>query len=122
MRRGPIFVAAVGLACLPAVTGLERGNGKLLEVYRPVWTASGRPLLFETYFRYGTVTQRAGQLWRGFAGITLSSLLLLMVFLIPIFLTLMRRLQTRTGAAGHAVASGARCVGHRAPSHCRDFA
>jgi signal transduction histidine kinase len=71
----------------------ERGNGKLLEVYRPVWTASGQPLLFESYFRYGTVTQRAGQLWRGFAGITLSSLLLLIVFLVPVLMSLMRRLQ-----------------------------
>ena len=71
----------------------ERGNGKQLEVYRPVWTTSGQPLLFETYFRYGTVTQRAGQLWRGFAGITVSSLLLLIVFLVPVLMTLMRRLQ-----------------------------
>lgn len=71
----------------------ERGNGKLLEVYRPVWTASGRPLLFETYFPYSTVTQRAGQLWRGFAGITLSSCLLLIVLLVPVLLSLLRRLQ-----------------------------
>jgi signal transduction histidine kinase len=71
----------------------ERGNGKLLEVYRPVWTASGRPLLFETYSPYGAVTQQAGQLWRGFAGITLSSCLLLIVLLVPVLLSLLGRLQ-----------------------------
>ena len=31
----------------------ERSQGKLLEVYRPVWTPDGHELLFETYFRYG---------------------------------------------------------------------
>lgn len=59
----------------------ERGEGKLLEVYRPVWTPSGTPLLFETYFRYDTVSQRSQQLWRGFAGVMLSSLLALLLLL-----------------------------------------
>jgi hypothetical protein len=36
----------------------ERGRGKLLEVYRPVWTPSGQPLLFETYSPYQLVTRR----------------------------------------------------------------
>jgi two-component system NarL family sensor kinase len=59
----------------------ERGEGKLLEVYRPVWTPGGAPLLFETYFRYDTVSQRSQQLWRGFAGVMLSSLLALLLLL-----------------------------------------
>ncbi|HEY7263751.1 MAG TPA: histidine kinase [Trebonia sp.] len=59
----------------------ERGEGKLLEVYRPVWTPSGTPLLFETYFRYDTVSQRSQQLWHGFAGVMLSSLLALLLLL-----------------------------------------
>jgi two-component system NarL family sensor kinase len=59
----------------------ERGEGKLLEVYRPVWTPDGTPLLFETYFRYDTVSQRSWQLWRGFAGVMLSSLLALLLLL-----------------------------------------
>ncbi len=59
----------------------ERGNGKLLEVYRPVWTPDGTPLLFETYFRYDTVSQRSQQIWRGFAGVMLSSLLVLLLLL-----------------------------------------
>jgi signal transduction histidine kinase len=59
----------------------ERGEGKLLEVYRPVWTPDGTPLLFETYFRYDTVSQRSQQLWRGFAGVMLSSLLALLLLI-----------------------------------------
>ncbi len=70
----------------------EQGNGKLLEAYRPVWTPSGTPLLFETYFRYDDVTERSGQLWRGFAGITLSSILLLVVLLLPVMWRLLDQL------------------------------
>ena len=72
---------------------LERGRGKLLEVYRPIWTPSGQPVLFETYTPYDEVTARTGQLWRGFAGVTLTSLLLLVVFLMPILWRLVNQLK-----------------------------
>ncbi|WP_315095613.1 histidine kinase [uncultured Cellulomonas sp.] len=71
----------------------ERGQGKLLEVYRPVWTPDGTPLLFETYSRYDAVTDRSTALWRGFAGITLTSLLLLVVLMLPVLWTLIDRLR-----------------------------
>jgi two-component system, NarL family, sensor kinase len=70
----------------------ERGRGKLLEVYRPVWAPSGQPLLFETYSPYRQVTQRTGELWRGFAGITISSVLILVVLLLPILWRLLNRI------------------------------
>ncbi|MCW2785964.1 MAG: integral rane sensor signal transduction histidine kinase [Marmoricola sp.] len=73
----------------------ERGHGRLLEAYRPVWTPNGTPLLFETYSPYTEVDQRAGQLWRGFAGVTVSSLLLFTALLVP----LLWRLMTRVRAA-----------------------
>ncbi len=63
---------------------LERGQGKLLEVYRPVWTPSGSPLLFETYFKYDTVTDRSHELWRGFGGIMISSLAALVLLMLPL--------------------------------------
>jgi two-component system NarL family sensor kinase len=69
----------------------ERDQAKLLEVYRPVWTPDGHELLFETYFRYDTVTDRSAELWHGFAGITLSSVGLLFLLLMPIMWTLLRR-------------------------------
>ncbi|MDH2416864.1 sensor histidine kinase [Nocardioides sp. CER19] len=71
----------------------ERGNGRLLEVYRPVRTPDGTPLLFETYSRYDTVTARSGQLWRGFAGVTISSLLFFAVLLTPLLWRLLGRLR-----------------------------
>ncbi|CAN5382376.1 hypothetical protein BH09ACT10_BH09ACT10_04860 [soil metagenome] len=72
----------------------ERGQGKLLEAYRPVWTPDGHELLFETYAPYDVVLDRSGQLWRGFAGITVSSLLALIVLLLPILWRLLDRLRT----------------------------
>ena len=72
---------------------LERGRGKLLEVYRPIWTPARSPVLFETYAPYDQVSGRTAQLWRGFAGVTLSSLLLLVVLLMPILWRLLNRLQ-----------------------------
>lgn len=71
----------------------ERDEGKLLEVYRPVWTPDGTVLLFETYSRYDVVTERAAAVWRGFAGITLTSLLLLLVLLLPVLWALLDRLR-----------------------------
>ncbi len=71
----------------------ERGAGQLLEVYRPVWTPNGTAVLFETYSRYDVVTQRSASLWRGFAGVTLSSLLLLVVLLLPVLWALLDRVR-----------------------------
>jgi two-component system NarL family sensor kinase len=76
---------------------LERGQGRLLEVYRPVWTPAGRPLLFETYTRYSTVTARTGDLWRGFGGIIVSSLLLFVVLVSPVLWALLDRLRRARG-------------------------
>lgn len=71
----------------------ERGHGKMLEVYGPVWTPNGTPLLFETYRPYNVVKERSGQLWRGFAGVTVSSLLFFTVLLLPIVWRLLDRLK-----------------------------
>ncbi|BEP12011.1 hypothetical protein acdb102_03220 [Acidothermaceae bacterium B102] len=69
----------------------ERTQGRLLEVYRPVWTPNGEPLLMEAYFRYDDVSARGSQLWRGFSGIMLSSLLAVLLLLTPIVWTLAGR-------------------------------
>jgi len=69
----------------------ETGD-RLLEVYRPVWTPGGRELLFETYSPYDSVTARSNSLWRGFAGVTVSSLLMLVVLMAPVVWRLLRRL------------------------------
>jgi two-component system NarL family sensor kinase len=89
----------------------ERGQGKLLEVYRPIWTPSGQPLLFETYTRYQAVAARTTQLWRGFAGIMVSSLLLLVILLLPVLWALLDRLRRgqrqRESLLQHAVDASA---------------
>ncbi|WP_282944235.1 sensor histidine kinase [Cellulomonas endometrii] len=72
---------------------LERDEGRLLEVYRPVWTPDGTVLLFETYSRYDVVSDRAAAVWRGFAAVTLTSLLLFVVLLLPVLWTLLDRLR-----------------------------
>ncbi len=69
----------------------ERRQGRLLEVYRPVWTPDGHELLFESYFRYGLVSDRTSQLWRGFLGITVSAVAMLFVLLIPLVAALWTR-------------------------------
>jgi two-component system NarL family sensor kinase len=69
----------------------ERSSGRLLEVYRPIWTPSGEPLLFEAYYPYGVVTSRANDLWRGFSGILLSSLAAVFVLLLPVAWALVGR-------------------------------
>ena len=66
---------------------------KLVEVYRPVWTPSGQEVLFEIYGSYDPVGARTSQLWRGFAGVTASSLVLLVVVVSPIVWHLVRRLR-----------------------------
>jgi two-component system, NarL family, sensor kinase len=85
----------------------EHNDTKLLEVYRPVWTPSGSPLLFETYLPYDTVSARTGALWRGFAGITVSSLLLLLVLMLPVIWRLLDRVRAaqaqRVALLEHAV-------------------
>ena len=66
---------------------------QLVEVYRPVWTPSGGVALFEIYGSYDPVGARTSQLWRGFAGVTASSLVLLVVVVSPIVWHLVRRLR-----------------------------
>lgn len=70
----------------------ETGS-RLLEVYRPLWTPSGQQVLFEVYYPYEPVAARSAELWRGFAGVTTSSLLLLVVLTAPIVWTLLRQLR-----------------------------
>jgi two-component system NarL family sensor kinase len=79
----------------------ERGKGKLLEVYRPVWTPSGDPLLMEVYAPYEDVTSRAGRLWRAFAGITLSSLVALVALMLPLIWRMLSRLRDAQEQRAH---------------------
>jgi two-component system NarL family sensor kinase len=70
----------------------ERDQVALLEAYSSVTTPSGDPLLFEAYFRYDDVIQRSSELWRGFAAITISSILLVLALLAPLLWRMLRSL------------------------------
>jgi two-component system, NarL family, sensor kinase len=73
----------------------ERDFGRLLEVYLPIYTPSGEPLLFEAYFRYDAVSATGSQLFRAFAPITLGALVLLQLVQLPLAWSLARRLRQR---------------------------
>jgi two-component system, NarL family, sensor kinase len=67
--------------------------GKLLEVYVGVRSTTGQPLLFETYYRYGAVTEAGEAAWRRFAPPSLGALLVLELVQIPFAWSLARRVQ-----------------------------
>lgn len=104
----PEVVASVSDLSRPE-NQFERGDGRLLEVYRPVWTPGGHPMLFETYFRYDAVEQRSAGLTRGFVGVMLTSLAALLLLLAPVVWRLLRRAgrdqQVREAIAERALAA-----------------
>ena len=71
----------------------ERGRGKLLEVYMPVRTAQGRPLLFEAYLTFSSVSASGRDLWRAFLPALLVALLLLYLAQLPLAWRLARRIR-----------------------------
>jgi signal transduction histidine kinase len=73
----------------------ERSHRKLLEVYLPIHTPDGTPVLFEAYFRYQEVETSGRRIWRSFAPFTLGSLVALELVQIPLAWSLARRLRHR---------------------------
>jgi two-component system NarL family sensor kinase len=62
----------------------ERRFDKLLEVYLPIRSPSGKPLLFEAYQRYSSVAASGRKLWLSFAPAILGALALLWLVQIPL--------------------------------------
>jgi two-component system, NarL family, sensor kinase len=71
----------------------ERKDKKLLEVYAPVKTDKDRRLLFETYLRFSSVSATGHRIWFAFAPALLLGLLLLWLTMVPLALSLVRRLR-----------------------------
>jgi two-component system NarL family sensor kinase len=71
----------------------ERGTGRLLEVYLPIRTPSGRPVLYETYYRSSFISARAGRIFRQFAPVMIGALALLALIQLPLAWWLARRIQ-----------------------------
>ncbi|MEQ1788142.1 MAG: histidine kinase [Acidimicrobiales bacterium] len=73
----------------------ERPFGRLLEVYLPIYTPSGEPVLFEAYYRYDAVEASGSRLFNAFAPITLGALILLQLVQLPLAWSLANRLRQR---------------------------
>ncbi len=71
----------------------ERGQGKLLEVYLPVRTPAGRPLLFEAYQHFSSVASSARDIWLAFLPALIAALLVLYLVQLPLAASLARRLR-----------------------------
>lgn len=91
---------------------LDRQQGRLLEAYTRIRTPSGTPLLFEIYQRFGSVTADARRLLRALAPPILGAIALILLIQVPLFWSLMRRLQVsheqREGLLANAVTSSRR--------------
>lgn len=71
----------------------ERPFGELLEVYTPISTPNGTPLLFETYQRSASISASGRDLLGVFAPVLIAALIALGVLLIPLAWILARRVQ-----------------------------
>ncbi len=71
----------------------ERPYDKLLEVYVPVHTLSGRPLLFEAYLRYSSIAESGRHIWGSFAPVLVGGLLLLFLVQVPLAWSMARGLR-----------------------------
>lgn len=82
----------------------ERHFGKLLEVYLGVHTASGRPLLFETYQRYDAINASSRRIMRGALPALIAGLVLLYAVQAPLAYGLATRLRRARSDREHALA------------------
>lgn len=71
----------------------ERDQGKLLEAYTRVEGPNGRPLLFEAYQQFSTVTSSGRSLWLAFAPALVAALILLELIQLPLASSLARRVR-----------------------------
>ena len=71
----------------------ERAYHSLIEVYMPVHTPSGTPLMFETYIRASALSADANRLWLPLIPLLLGALVLLELILIPLAYSLARRVR-----------------------------
>jgi two-component system NarL family sensor kinase len=73
----------------------ERRFGKLLEVYLPVQSRDGQPLVFEDYVRYEAITAGEQRLYSRFAPALGVALLVLWLVQLPLAWSITRRLRQR---------------------------
>jgi signal transduction histidine kinase len=62
----------------------ERGEKKLLQVYMPLHTPNGQPLLFEAYLRFASVDKNGHRVWIAFIPVMLVGLVALELAQLPL--------------------------------------
>jgi two-component system, NarL family, sensor kinase len=72
----------------------DGGLGKVLEVYTPLTTPSGTPVLYESYERFDETAASGRQVWRAFAPPLIGAVLLLWLAQAPLAWRMARRLQS----------------------------
>ena len=70
----------------------DKLSGKLLEVYLPIRSAEGEPLLFELYQRQSSVATSAQKTWLSFVPALIGALLLLQLLQLPLAYRMARTL------------------------------
>jgi two-component system, NarL family, sensor kinase len=70
----------------------DRLSGKLLEVYLPIKSVEGKPMLFELYQRQSSVAESAQKTWLSFAPALIGALLLLQLLQLPLAYRMARTL------------------------------
>jgi signal transduction histidine kinase len=70
----------------------DKLSGKLLEVYLPIESVEGKPLLFELYQRQSSVATTARKTWLAFAPALIGALLLLQLLQLPLAYRMARTL------------------------------
>ena len=71
----------------------ESGQGELLEVYLPVQTPAGSPLLFEAYQRFGSIASSGHDIWLAFAPALIAALVVLELVQLPLAASMARRVR-----------------------------
>jgi two-component system NarL family sensor kinase len=71
---------------------LDQLSGKLLEVYLPIKSTDGQPLLFELYQKQKSVTDTAQKTWLAFSPALIGALLLLQLLQLPLAYRMARTL------------------------------
>jgi signal transduction histidine kinase len=85
--------AAVGDLSNPE-NRFDIGLGKVLEVYMPLETPSGRPVLYESYQTFDETAADSSEVWRAFAPPLIGAVLLLWLAQAPLAWAMARRLQS----------------------------
>ena len=91
LRRDGVQAAVSDLS--RAENRYERRRGKLLEVYMPLKTQGGRPVMFETYLPYSSVTATGRDLWGRFLPALIGTLLALALIQLPLARSLAWRVE-----------------------------